>query len=307
MAADNGDRTTPAIPALPATPPRLVTPPTPAGQAGQAGQAGLDAVRQRLRGELLARVAGPDSATVRSRIHDTPGSRWFGPDRPIRVVHSDASIFVGGLRALLLQSLHPLAMAAAAAHSGYRGDPWGRLQRTSTFLAVTTYGTAEHAQQAVDRVRAVHEQVRGTAADGRPYAAADPHLLRWVHVAEVDSFLRAHRRFGAHPLDEAGYDGYVADAARVATALGVPDPPRDQAELAACLAAHRRELRSTPEAREPPATCSTGPRSPGQPGRRTRCWPRAPSPCSPGGPVSHCGCPICRCSRRPASAWRPAD
>lgn len=187
---------------------------------------------------------------MRSRIHDTPGSRWFGPDRPIRAVHGDASMFVGGLRALLLQSLHPLAMAAVAAHSGYRGDPWGRLQRTSTFLAVTTFGTADDAQQAVDRVRGVHERVRGTTRQGERYHAADPDLLGWVHVAEVDSFLRAHRRYGAKPLDSKGYDGYVADTARVAAALGVVDPPRSQAELGARLAAYRPELRSTPQARQ---------------------------------------------------------
>jgi uncharacterized protein (DUF2236 family) len=158
-------------------------------------------------------------------------------------------MFIGGLSALLLQSLHPLAMAAVAGHSGYRGDPWGRLQRTSTFLAVTTYGTAEDAQRAVDQVRAIHERIRGTTADGEPYHAADPHLLGWVHAAETDSFLRSHQRFGAHPLDADGYDGYVADAARVARALGVIDPPRDRRELAARLAAYRPELRATPEAR----------------------------------------------------------
>ncbi|GLW89664.1 oxygenase MpaB family protein [Actinokineospora globicatena] len=198
--------------------------------------------------QLFARVAGPDGPAVRARIHDSPGPRWFGPDRPIRVVHGDASMFVGGLRALLLQSLHPLAMAAVAAHSGYRGDPWGRLQRTSTFLATTTFGTADDAQSAVDHVRGIHERVRGTTDRGEAYHAADPHLLTWVHVAEVDSFLRAHKQFGAHPLDEAGYDGYVADTARIAAALGVTDPPRDQAELASTLEAFRPELRPTPQA-----------------------------------------------------------
>ncbi|MEE4546620.1 oxygenase MpaB family protein [Streptomyces sp. V4-01] len=210
---------------------------------------GLGAVRERLGRELFARVAGPEGPANRARIHGGPGPRWFGPDRPIRAVHGDASMFVGGLRALLLQSLHPLAMAAVAAHSGYRGDPWGRLQRTSTFLAVTTFGAAADAQAAVDQVRAVHARVRGTTADGAAYAASDPHLLGWVHAAEVDSFLRAHRRYGAHPLDDAGYDGYVADAARVAEALGVLDPPRSLAELAACLDGYRPELRGTPQAR----------------------------------------------------------
>ncbi|MBT2511797.1 DUF2236 domain-containing protein [Streptomyces sp. ISL-98] len=207
-------------------------------------------LRKRLGSSLFTRVAGPAGPDNRARIHGTPGPRWFGPERPIRTVHSDASMFIGGLRALLLQSLHPLAMAAVAAHSGYRGDPWGRLQRTSTFLAVTTFGTADDAQRAVDRVRAVHNRVQGTTAAGETYQASDPHLLAWVHIAEVDSFLHAHQLYGAKPLDAAGCDGFVADTARVAAALGVVDPPRNQAELADRLAIYRPELRATQEARE---------------------------------------------------------
>lgn len=217
-------------------------------------------LRERVGTSLFTHVAGPAGRQNRARIHGTPGPRWFGPERPIRTVHGDASMFIGGLSALLLQSLHPRAMAAVAAHSGFRGDPWGRLQRTSTFLAVTTYGTAEDAQRAVDHVREVHERIRGTTTAGEPYHAADPHLLCWVHVAEVDSFLRAHQRYGAHPLDGAGCDAYIADAARVARALGIPDPPADRVSLAATLARYRPELRATPEAldaarfilREPP-------------------------------------------------------
>ncbi|WP_406278551.1 DUF2236 domain-containing protein [Streptomyces sp. NBC_00191] len=207
-------------------------------------------LQERLGRSLFTRVAGPAGPDNRARIHGTPGPRWFGPDRPIRTVHGDASMFIGGLTALLLQSLHPLAMAAVAAHSGYRGDPWARLQRTSTFLAVTTYGTADDAQQAVEHVRAVHDRVKGTTAAGERYHAADPHLLGWVHVAEIDSFLRAHQRYGAHLLDAAACDEYIADMSRIATALGVIDPPRDQAELADRLAAYRPELRATQEARE---------------------------------------------------------
>jgi uncharacterized protein (DUF2236 family) len=158
-------------------------------------------------------------------------------------------MFIGGLRALLLQSLHPLAMAAVAAHSGYRGDPWGRLQRTAGFIAVTTFGTTTDAEAAIKRIRAVHDRVNGTSSDGRPYRANDPHLLGWVHVAEVDSFLRCYQRYGAHPLTAPERDEYVTDAARVATAIGVIDPPRTEAELADRLAAYWPELHGTPEAR----------------------------------------------------------
>jgi uncharacterized protein (DUF2236 family) len=209
----------------------------------------LDTLQRRLGEALFARVAGPEGAANRARFNG-PGPRWFAADRPIRRVHGDAAMFVGGLRALLLQSLHPQAMIAVAQHSDYRSDPWGRLQRTSTFLAATTYGTADDAQRAVDQVRRVHQYITGTGPDGVPYRADDPHLLRWVHVAEADSFLRCHQRYGARPLDAAGCDGYVADAALIAEALGVPDPPRTRQELDAALSAYRPELRATPEAIE---------------------------------------------------------
>ena len=199
---------------------------------------------------LFQRVAGPDGARHRVRIHDTPGPRWFAPDSPIGRVHGDASMFVGGLRAVLLQTLHPAAMTAVAEHSGYRGDMWGRLARTSRFLAVTTFGTADDAQQAVDVVRAIHARVTGTTDDGTPYAASDPHLLLWVHVAEIESFLLAHQTYGARPLDQAGRDEYVAQTAEVARRLGVIDPPTTEAELAEVVASFRPELRVTPQARE---------------------------------------------------------
>jgi uncharacterized protein (DUF2236 family) len=207
-------------------------------------------VRSRLGERLFARVAGPEGPARRERIHATPGPRWFGEGAEIRQVHGDASMFVGGVRALLLQSLHPLAMAGVAAHSGFKGDPWGRLQRTSHFLAVTTFGTVSDAEAMVARIRGVHERVRGTAPDGRRYAASDPHLLRWVHIAEIDSFLIAHQRFGRRPLDAAGRDRYVAQTAQVAEALGAVDPPRTEAELREQLDDYRPELWATEAARE---------------------------------------------------------
>ena len=153
-------------------------------------------------------------------------------------------------QSLLFQSLHPLAMAGAAQHSDYRSDPWGRLQRTADFLAATTFGPASEAQRAVDTVHRVHERVVGTASDGRPYAANDPHLLEWVHLAELDSFLAAHDRYGERPLVGDERDRYVADAAVVARALGVIDPPESEAALRARLDWFRPELAGTREARD---------------------------------------------------------
>src|SRR5579859_5542695 len=136
-----------------------------------------DRVRGRIGAAIYERVAGPQGPSRARRIHRAPGERWFAEDRPIRRVHADSAMFVGAIRALLMQSLHPLAMAAVAEHSDYRGDPWGRLQRTGHFLGVTTFGYADEARDAIARVRAVHQHVTGTAPDGRPYAASDPHLL----------------------------------------------------------------------------------------------------------------------------------
>lgn len=207
-------------------------------------------LRERLSSALLDRVAGPHGHKIRDRIHGTPGDRWFGSDAPIRRVHGDASMFVGGLAALLLQSWHPRAMAAVAAHSGYRGDPWGRLQRTSAFLAVTAFGTADHAEQATRAVREIHAGISGVSEDGEPYAASDPHLLRWVHVAEVHAFLTAHQRFGAHPLSAEDCDVYVAQAARTARELGLIDPPETVPELRAQLDGFLPELRGSAAARD---------------------------------------------------------
>ena len=210
----------------------------------------MSGVRDRLGEALFLRVAGPDGAAHAARIHGTPGARWFEPDSAIVRVHADASMFVGGIRALLLQTLHPAAMRAVSEHSGFRGDMWGRLNRTSRYLAVTTFGTADDAQQAVDVVRSIHARVTGTMPDGTPYAASDPHLLMWVHLAEIDSFLLAHQVYGREPLDQAGRDEYVAQTGEVARRLGVIDPPGSEAELRTLLAAYRPELRGSPEARE---------------------------------------------------------
>ncbi|MEO6125665.1 MAG: oxygenase MpaB family protein, partial [Ilumatobacteraceae bacterium] len=197
-----------------------------------------------------SRVVGDDPVAKGAAIFDAVGPRLFADDAPIRRVHADAAMFIGGMRALLLQSLHPLAMAGVANHSDFRADPWGRLQRTAEFLATTTFGTVELADQAVAVVKRVHERVVGVADDGRPYAANDPHLLHWVHLAETDSFLATHQRYGSEPLTPAEADQYVAESSIIATKLGVVGPPLDVAMLRAQLRAFRPELRGSVAARD---------------------------------------------------------
>ena len=204
---------------------------------------------QRAFGEALrSRVAGDDAHERGLGIWGKPGQRWFAPTDPIWRVHEDAAMFAGGIAALVLQSLHPLAMAGVAGHSGYRGDPWGRLQRTSNYIAVTSYGTVEDAEAIIAKVRSVHERVRGKDHRGRPYRASDPHLLGWIHVAEISAFFAAHQAFGAHPLGAVEADAYVAQTAVPAALLGVVDPPTTVAGLAATLASYRGELELSPAA-----------------------------------------------------------
>ncbi|MEP6981257.1 MAG: oxygenase MpaB family protein [Nakamurella sp.] len=203
-------------------------------------------VRRALSEALRGRVAGDDAAEVGRRIWTDPGERWFETGSAIHVLHQDASMFVGGLRSLLMQMLHPAAMAGVAGHSGYKSDPWGRLQRTSTFLAMTTYGPVDQAEDLIAKIRGIHERVRGKTFDGRPYAASDPHLLRWVHLAEADSFLNAYERFGAAPTTDAFRDEYVAQTGLVAAKLGVIDPPQTHVGLQKALQVYRPELGASP-------------------------------------------------------------
>ena len=210
----------------------------------------LTPARTWLADQIRARVIGDQPDAKAAAIMTAPGPRWFDDDRVIRRVHADASMFVGGLRALLLQSLHPLAMAGVAQHSDYRADPWGRLQRTADFLAATTFGPIPVAERSIAIVRKVHERVVGTASDGRPYSANDPHLLRWVHICEVDSFLVAYQRYGSAPLSAGDADAYVKDTSLVARKLGVNEPPTSVRELKAELREYRPEMAGSREARD---------------------------------------------------------
>jgi uncharacterized protein (DUF2236 family) len=178
------------------------------------------------------------------------GERWFGEQDAIWRVHADASMFIGAIRALLLQALHPVALQAVVDHAGFRRDFWGRFQRTSRYLALTTYGTVPDAERAIAAVRAIHRRVTGAMRDGTPYAADDPHLLMWVHVAEVDSFLVAFQVFGAEKLTPAEADEYVRQTGSVAARLGVVDPPNTVAELMSIIDSYRHELSGSGPVRE---------------------------------------------------------
>lgn len=167
----------------------------------------------------------------------------FGPDSACWKVHGDfTSMLIGGISALMLQALHPLALAGVWDHSNFREDMLGRLRRTGQFISATTYGSRADAERLIERVRRIHEGVVGHAADGRPYAASDPALLTWVHVAEVSSFLKAHLRYLDPELPGAEQDRYYAEIALVAERLGARDVPRSRVEVADYLQAQRTQL-----------------------------------------------------------------
>ena len=167
----------------------------------------------------------------------------FGPASVTWQVHGDLpSMLVGGVAALLLQTLHPLAMAGVVDHSAYRTDPLGRLRRTAGFVAVTTFGATPAVDRAIDQVRAVHRRVRGVAPDGRPYDASDPDLITWVHTAEVWCFLRAYRRFGPAPLGRVAADRYVGEMAVLPRRLGATQVPETVADVVQYFRDVRAEL-----------------------------------------------------------------
>jgi uncharacterized protein (DUF2236 family) len=193
------------------------------------------------------------AAAYAAAVPDRPGDDgYFGPASVTWRVSGDLSAPVAGLRSLLMQALHPLAMAGVDQHSAWRRDPVGRLAATSAYTATVTYGDRAAADRAAQRVRVIHEHVRGVdAVTGLPYAAGDPALLLWVHAALVDSALAATGLFGT-PLAEADADRYVAEMAVAATLLGVPRDlvPATVAALARYITDTRPDLRCTPAAAE---------------------------------------------------------
>ena len=167
----------------------------------------------------------------------------FGPDSTIWRIHGDfPAMLCGGISALMLQMLHPAALAGVWDHSSFRQDMLGRLRRTSQFIAVTTFGNTADARTLIKRVKRIHLQVSGIDNNGNPYAASDPHLLTWVHVAETSRFLAAHLRYKNPALSRAEQDRYYQEAAQVAIALGAGQVPASVAEVADYLQAIRPEL-----------------------------------------------------------------
>ena len=198
---------------------------------------------------LIERSAAAYAAGVPEGARD---DGFFGPASVTWRVSADLASPVAGLRSLLMQALHPLAMAGVDQHSGWRRDPVGRLAATSAYLATVTFGDRAAAVRAAARVRRIHDRVRGTdAVTGQPYAAGDPALLLWVHAALVDSVLAAANLVGT-ALAAADGNRYVAEMVTAAELIGVPRPlvPSSVPELDLYIASVRPGLRCTPAAAE---------------------------------------------------------
>lgn len=160
-------------------------------------------------------------------------------------VHGDVTtMMVGGVSALLLQMLHPAALAGIWDHSNFRTDMLGRLRRTARFIAVTTYAERTDALAIIERVKEVHSHVQGTLADGTPYSANDPHLLAWVHVTEALCFLDAWIRYGDPGMSVADQDSYFVQFAPIARMLGAAPVPLSRAEAEALIERMRPDLRA---------------------------------------------------------------
>jgi uncharacterized protein (DUF2236 family) len=195
---------------------------------------GIPGVRRVVR-RTLTRMFGPPPFDPDADPGD-PG--LTGPDSASWRVIGEPAAIAGGLRALLVQVAHPLAMAGVADHSAFREDPLGRLQRTSAYVTTTTFGSTREALLVSQRVRAVHPRVRGIAPDGREYRADDPRLLTWVSIALTSSFLAADRCWSPHPVTGADADAFVDQQSRIGALLdprvdlrGLLADPVAQAEL----------------------------------------------------------------------------
>lgn len=206
-------------------------------------------VRARITAGFRSIISGDAGGTppwVRDLEHgDDEG--YFGPGSAVWAVHGDLATLIGGVRALLMQALHPAAVTGVDQHSSYREDPLGRLAGTTRWLTVTTFGAKAAADREAARVRGLHRPVQGTypGVDGspRPYRASDERLLAWVHASFTDSFLTAHQVFGG--TLPGGADAYVASWSKAAQLVGMEAPPTSAAQLREQIAGYAPDLAYT--------------------------------------------------------------
>jgi uncharacterized protein (DUF2236 family) len=179
---------------------------------------------------------GPRPLAVTLSHPGDPG--LLGPDSVSWPVIGDAAAFVGGIRALLVQTAHPEVLAGVHDHSRFRSDPLGRLTRTSVYVTETTYGAMPEVEAAVAAVRRAHAPVRGHSHRDRAYRAAQPGLAAWVHNALTDSFLAAYQAYGARPLSADEADRFVEEQTRIGALLGASPMPTTASSLTDWIVEH---------------------------------------------------------------------
>ncbi|MEA9986526.1 MULTISPECIES: oxygenase MpaB family protein [Subtercola] len=188
-------------------------------------------MRNRLRSTFTGQLEGQPEWVLNLDRGDDAG--FFAPGSATWAVHGQTATIVAGVRALLMQALHPGAMAGVHDHSRYKEDPLGRLAGTIRWIFTVSYADTETAVATSNWVLKLHERVVGTYLDAQnvesPYAANDPELLSWVHLAFTDSFL-ATAKLWSGPIP-GGADAYVREWAKAGELMGVPNPPRSEAEL----------------------------------------------------------------------------
>jgi uncharacterized protein (DUF2236 family) len=188
----------------------------------------------------------------------------LGPDSVSWRVIGDAAAFVGGIRALVVQTAHPEVVAGVEDHSRYRNDPFGRLNRTSVYVTETTYGAIPEVEAAVAAVRSAHRPVRGRSERDRPYSAGQPEMAAWVHNVLTDSFLAAYQAYGPHPLSAGEADRFVAEQATIGALLDASPLPDTAAELSRWIAGNPALASSVAQAnalgflRNPPLPIGVG-------------------------------------------------
>jgi uncharacterized protein (DUF2236 family) len=224
----------------------------------------------RARGRILTMFSGDPNGTPGwvTALEAGDDAGYFGPGSAVWKVHSGLPTVVAGIRALLMQTLHPGAMAGVHDHSRYREDPLGRLAGTVRWVLTTTFADRAQARAACEWVSTLHDRVHGEYLDahGAPvaYSAGDPDLVAWVHCVFADAFIGSHETWGGDV--PGGSDQYVREWAVAGTLMGMSEPPRSRAELDAAIAAFLPVLRRDERVdeavrwlRRPPLGAGVGP------------------------------------------------
>jgi uncharacterized protein (DUF2236 family) len=201
----------------------------------------LNRLAEVLRGRIVSGVTSPFGHApypLANSLEYGGDPGLLGPGSVSWMVLADVAAFVGGIRALLVQSAHPEVVAGVGDHSRYREDPLGRLSRTSAYVTATTFGAIPEVERAVEQVKRIHRIVSGISSRGIPYDADDPGFSAWVHNALTDSFLVAHQAYGGIPLSPVDEDRFVREQAKVGALLGADPMPDNAVSLARWIELH---------------------------------------------------------------------